>query len=442
MREKILDLCRDHFNSKDKPPFEAGKTELPASGKVVDAEDLVHLVDSSLDMWLTTGRFARDFEKKLATFVQAKGSLLTNSGSSANLVAFSALSSERLSQRKISAGDEVITVAAGFPTTITPIVQSGCIPVFVDVNLETSNIDVNQLEAALSVKTKAVVLAHTLGNPFDINAVKSFCDKHKLFLLEDCCDALGATYNGRHVGTFGEMGTLSFYPAHHITTGEGGAVFSTNQEILDIAASFRDWGRDCWCSPGKENSCGKRYDWQLGDLPEGYDHKYIYSHLGYNLKMTDMQAALGLSQLNKIDSFVAARRGNFALLTAGLEKAGLDEYFILPRATANSDPSWFGFLLTLKDGIGIPRKKIVTELNRRKIGTRLLFAGNILKQPAFKNVPFRQIGHLEHTDKIMMDSFWVGLWPGLGEEHLKYMVYVLSEVMQSLTATKGTKGVA
>lgn len=432
MRETILNLSREFFDSKKQLPFEAGKTEIPASGKVLDADDLVHLVDASLDMWLTEGRFAREFVKKLTKYVHAKGSLLTNSGSSANLVAFSALTSEQLGARKLGAGDEVITVAAGFPTTVTPIVQTGCVPVFVDVDLETSNINVNQLEAALSKKTKAVVIAHTLGNPFDIDAVRNFCDAHKLFLIEDCCDALGASYNDRHVGTFGDMATLSFYPAHHITTGEGGAVFSTNQELLDIAMSFRDWGRDCWCHPGKENSCGKRYDWKLGDMPEGYDHKYIYSHLGFNLKMTDMQAALGLSQLHKIDTFAAVRRRNFELLKTELIRAGLDEYFILPRATANSQPSWFGFLLTRKDTVGVSRKQIIMELNRRKIGTRLLFAGNLTKQPAFKNVPFRQIGILENTNKIMTDSFWIGVWPGLGQEHINYMVHTLSDVMAYL----------
>lgn len=432
MRDKILNLCRDYYDAKESVPFHAGKTPIPASGKVVDADDLVHLVDASLDMWLTSGRFAKEFEKKFAKFVEAKGSLLTSSGSAANLIAFSALTSHKLKERRIKPGDEIITVAAGFPTTIAPIVQAGCVPVFVDVELETYNIDVSQLESALSDKTKAVMVAHTLGNPFDIASVKQFCDKHQLFLIEDVCDALGSTYNGQHVGTFGDIATVSFYPAHHITTGEGGALFSNNREMLDIALSFRDWGRDCWCPPGKENTCGKRYDWDLGDLPEGYDHKYIYSHLGYNLKVTDMQAALGVSQLKKLPSFIAARRRNFDLLTQGMIKAGLDDYFILPRATANSDPSWFGFLLTLKDSARFNRKRILTDLERNKIGTRLLFAGNMIKQPAFKGVNYRQIGSLKNTDKIMNDAFWIGLWPGLTEVHINYMIKSLRDIMEIL----------
>lgn len=441
MREKILHLCKEYYASKAPAPFVAGKTIIPASGKVVDAEDLVHLVDASLDMWLTAGRFAQKFETKFAKYVGAKGSLLTTSGSAANLIAFSVFTSRRLGEKRLVPGDEVITVAAGFPTTVAPIVQAGCIPVFVDVDLETCNIDVKQLDAALSEKTKAVVVAHTLGNPFDLSAVRAFCDKHGLFLMEDACDALGATYGGQHVGTFGDIATVSFYPAHHITMGEGGAIFSKSQEMLDIALSFRDWGRDCWCPAGKENSCGKRYGWKLGDLPEGYDHKYIYSHLGYNLKVTDMQAAIGLSQLSKADNFVAARKNNFAFLTTLAIDAKLDDYFILPKATPGSDPSWFGFLLTLKDKSRFSRKAILSELNKRKVGTRLLFAGNIIKQPAFEGVRYRQIGDLRQTNRIMNDSFWIGLWPGLGEEHLRYMVGALSDIMKKMSELPGREAI-
>ena len=439
MRDKILNLCREFFHANSSAVFEPGKTVIAASGKLMDAEDLVHLVDASLDMWLTTGRFAKEFEKKFAKFVGAKGSLLTCSGSASNLVAFSALTSNKLKERKLKRGDEVITVAAGFPTTIAPIVQAGCIPVFVDVDLETCNIDVTQLDLALSDKTRAVMLAHTLGNPFNLTAVKNFCDRHNLFLIEDVCDALGATYQDKHVGTFGDMATVSFYPAHHITMGEGGAVFSNNKELLSIATSFRDWGRDCWCAPGKENTCGKRYECNLGDLPEGYDHKYTYSHLGYNLKATDMQAALGVSQLNKLPAFIEARRSNFKLLTEAMINAGLNDYFILPTPTPESNPSWFGFLLTLKDGTRFNRKRILQELDRKKIGTRLLFAGNIIKQPAFQGVQYRQIGDLKNTDKIMFDSFWIGLWPGLGAKQINFMVHTLNEIMKSIVLEEEQK---
>ncbi len=439
MRDKILNLCREYFHANNKAAFEPGKTVIAASGKLMDAEDLVHLVDASLDMWLTTGRFAKEFEKKFAKFVSAKGSLLTCSGSASNLIAFSTLTSNKLKERKLKAGDEVITVAAGFPTTIAPIVQAGCIPVFVDVDLETCNIDVTQLDLAISDRTRAVMLAHTLGNPFNLTAVKAFCDRHKLFLIEDVCDALGATYQDKHVGTFGDLATVSFYPAHHITMGEGGAVFSNNKELLSIATSFRDWGRDCWCAPGKENTCGKRYECNLGDLPEGYDHKYTYSHLGYNLKATDMQAALGVSQLNKLPAFVEARRSNFKLLTEAMMNAGLNDYFILPTPTPESNPSWFGFLLTLKDGNRFHRKRILQELDRKKIGTRLLFAGNIIKQPAFQGVQYRQIGDLKNTDKIMFDSFWIGLWPGLGAEQINFMVHTLNQIMKSIVLEEEQK---
>lgn len=411
--QKVVEIIDAIDEEAFLPQFRA----IPPSGKVIDKEDLKLLVESCFDLWFTEGRFAIRFEKEFARFTNTKRALLTGSGSSSNLIAFNALTSPKLSN-PIVKGDEVITVAAGFPTTVNPIVQFGCTPVFIDVDLETFNIDTHFLETALSTRTRAVVVAHTLGNPFNLEKVKEFCTKHSLYLIEDCCDALGATYKDQHVGTFGDLATCSFYPAHHITCGEGGAVFGSNLELVKIAESFRDWGRDCWCAPGKENTCGKRYEYSLGDLPHGYDHKYIYSHLGYNLKATDMQAALVLSQLKKAPRFIEARKYNFAYLDNVLRKKGLDEYFILPKPTPLSDPSWFGYLLTIKDRDQIKRVNLINKLDKCGIGTRLLFSGNMLKQPAYLNVPHRVVGVLKNTDILMEQSFWVGIWPGLDKSHL------------------------
>jgi CDP-6-deoxy-D-xylo-4-hexulose-3-dehydrase len=378
------------------------------------------LVDSSLDFWLTTGRFAEEFERRLAESFGVRSATLVNSGSSANLLAVSALTSPKLGSRRLLPSDEVITVAAGFPTTVNPIVQNGLVPVFVDVSLPTYNIDVKMLEAAKSDRTRAVLIAHTLGNPFDAAAVSEFVRKHDLWLIEDCCDAAGATYNGKKVGTFGDLATLSFYPAHHITTGEGGCVLTDKPLLKTIVESFRDWGRDCWCDPGKENTCGKRFDWQLGGLPRGYDHKYTYSHLGYNLKMTDMQAAIGVSQIKKLPEFIAKRRANFQLLRKGLQD--LENIFILPEATPKSDPSWFGFPLAVRREAPFSRNRVIAFLEHRKIATRLLFGGNLLRQPAYREVNHRVVGSLANTDFIMSQVFWVGVYPGLTPEMIAYMV--------------------
>ena len=432
-RTEIVELAKRYFNSYLKPAkFVPGETYLQPSGKVLDSEDCAQLIHASLDMWLTAGRFMDDFEAQLARDFGTKLSRMTVSGSSANLLAFTTLTSPNLRDRRIRPGDEVITVAAGFPTTVAPIVQNGCIPVFIDVDLDTHNVDVSQLEAALSDRTRAVMIAHSLGNPFDLAAVSAFCKQHDLWLIEDCCDAFGAKFNGQNVGTFGDIATLSFYPAHHITTGEGGAILSDSLRLIRIAESFRDWGRDCYCGPGKENTCGKRYEWKLGELPQGYDHKYIYSHLGYNMKASDLQAAIGLSQLKKLPGFVGKRRENFDYLSRKLRDAGMEDYFVLPKATPGSEPSWFGFLLTLRDGIGVDRTRLVRLLDERKVGSRLLFAGNLTKQPAFKDVEYRVASPLIHTDKIMHDSFWVGIWPGLGREQLDYISDQISRTLKEL----------
>ena len=416
-----IELLVEKYAAKkfEKKKFVPGEDVIPVSGKVLDERELKFMVNASLDAWLTTGKFNDEFEKKLANYLGVKHLITTNSGSSANLLAFSALTSDKLGDKAIKPGDEVIGVAAGFPTTVNPVLQFGGVPVFVDVDIETHNIDVNQLQSALSSKTKAIMLAHSLGNPFNLSVVMDFCKKNNLWLIEDNCDALGSKYNNQLTGTFGHIGTLSFYPAHHITMGEGGAVFTNDSQLKVIIESFRDWGRDCYCAPGKDNTCGKRFDWKLGDLPEGYDHKYTYSHAGYNLKITDMQAACGLAQLDKLDSFVQKRKDNFKYLSEKLKAC--EEFITLPKATENSDPSWFGFLVTLKDN-SFRRVDFLKYLDQSKIGTRLLFAGNLVRQPYMKNKNFRVVGSLKNTDHIMNNSFWIGVYPGLSHEMLDYVV--------------------
>ena len=426
IREKILELVAEyHAAAFPEKEFVPEQSSVPVSGKVFDAEEMQHLVDSSLDFWLTTGRFAARFEKEFAKVFGMRHALLVNSGSSANLLALSSLTSPSLGERALKPGDEVITVAAGFPTTVNPIIQNGLTPVFVDVKLPTYDIDPNKLEAALSEKTRAIMLAHTLGNPFDLGAVKKFADEHGLWLVEDCCDAVGATYDGKHVGTFGDVATASFYPAHHITMGEGGAVLTNRPRLKTLIESFRDWGRDCWCAPGENNTCGRRFDWQLGDLPYGYDHKYTYSHIGYNLKATDMQAAVGVAQLGKLEGFIEARRKNFAFLKEGLRD--LEEYLVLPEATPNSEPSWFGFALAVRPEAPFGRDDLVQHLESRKIATRLLFGGNLVRQPAYKNVEYRVVGDLTNSDFVMDRVFWIGLYPGLSEAHLGYVVETIHD---------------
>ena len=420
IRKKISDLVAEFAALQyEEQVFEGDNDVIPPSGKVIDGDELDHMVQASLDGWLTTGRFNAAFESRLSQYLGIKHVLTTNSGSSANLLAFMALTSPRLGERAIQPGDEVITVAAGFPTTVNPILQYGAVPVFVDIDLETHNIDATKIEAAISPKTKAIMLAHSLGNPFDLNKIKAICEQHQLWLVEDCCDALGATFNDQLVGTFGDIATLSFYPAHHITMGEGGAVLTNNSKLKSIAESFRDWGRDCYCSPGKDNTCGKRFCQQLGDLPKGYDHKYTYSHLGYNLKITDMQAACALAQMDKLDQFIATRRANFAYLKMKLQSCA--EYILLPEATENSEPSWFGFLMTLKPEAQTNRVDMINYLDQHKIGTRLFFAGNLTKQPYMKGRHFRVSGDLSNTDNAMLNSFWVGIYPGISLAMLDFI---------------------
>jgi len=399
--------------------FTPGATVVPPSGKVIGAPELGNMVEAVLDGWLTTGRFNDAFEQRLARYLGVKHLLTVNSGSSANLVAFSTLTSPRLGERAIRPEDEVIGVAAGFPTTVNPILQFGAVPVFVDVEIPTYNVDAAKIEAAISPKTRAIMLAHTLGNPYNLDVVTALCRKHELWLIEDCCDALGSTFDGRLVGSFGDIGTLSFYPAHHITMGEGGAVFTNNPDLKLIADSFRDWGRDCYCAPGKDNTCGKRFEWQLGDLPFGYDHKYTYSHLGYNLKISDMQAACALAQMDRLDSFVGARRRNFSYLRERLRSC--EEFLILPEATPKSDPSWFGFPVTLRDEAPVNRVDLLTYLAQYKVGTRLLFAGNLTRQPYMRGRNFRVSGELTRTDIIMNKTFWIGVYPGLRPEMLDFL---------------------
>ena len=432
LRTQILTLARDYYSAMGTTEFEAGKTYIPVSGKTLGGDDLANLVEASLDMWLTAGRFHDAFERALADSIGVKEARMTVSGSAANLLAFSALTSRLEStklRRPIESGSEVVTVAASFPTTVAPIIQNACIPVFIDISSGTQNVDVSLLEDAITEKTRAIMLAHTLGNPFDLGAVTEIAEKYGLYLIEDCCDALGAKYQGRHVGTFGDVGTLSFYPAHQITTGEGGAVFTSSKPLARTLESFRDWGRDCWCKPGDENTCRKRFGWQLGDLPFGYDHKYIYSHLGYNLKATDMQAAVGISQIKKLDDFVAARQANFDALYAAFSREGLDEHFELPSATPESEPSWFGFFLMVRQGSPLQRREVVTYLESRKIGTRLLFGGNLIRQPAMREVKYRVVGSLTETDKVMRDGFWIGVWPGIGPAQIEYMVDTFRELV-------------
>jgi CDP-6-deoxy-D-xylo-4-hexulose-3-dehydrase len=434
LRAKILELV-DQYHQVAFPQtgFVPGKTLVPVSGKVFDGEDIRHLVDASLDFWLTTGRFASVFEKRFSEFLGMKYSILVNSGSSANLVALSCLTSPKLGNRALKVGDEVITLAAGFPTTVNPIVQNGLVPVFVDISLPTYNVDVSQLEQACSDRTKAVMLAHTLGNPCDLEGVVRFAKDHQLWLIEDCCDALGSTYEGRMVGTFGDLSTFSFYPAHHITMGEGGCVAVKDRQLKILVESFRDWGRDCWCGTGEDNSCKRRFDWKLGDLPMGYDHKYCYSHLGYNLKATDMQAAVGVSQLKKLDDFTKIRKKNFNLLLRGLDD--LSHIFILPRATENSVPNWFGFPITLRDDAPFSRNDLVRYLEEHRIATRLLFGGNLTRQPAYRDVVFRTIGNLENSDTVMNRTFWIGVYPGLSDEMIHYVLEVLHQAPGALNGS-------
>lgn len=433
IRQQVLDLSSQYFSQAfPASEFEPGKTPVPVSGKVIDGEDIRSVVDSVLDAWFTTGRFAQEFERKLARFVGVRCASLVNSGSSANLIAVSALTSPKLGDRRLKPGDEVITVAAGFPTTVNPIIQNRLVPVFVDVRLPTYEIDVTQLEAARSDRTKAIIVAHTLGNVFDLDAMTEFARKNNLWLIEDCCDALGSTWRGRRVGTFGDIATFSFYPAHHITTGEGGAVMTDRPDLQVLIESFRDWGRDCWCHPGKDNTCGKRFDWQLGTLPCGYDHKYTYSHVGYNLKATDMQAALGLSQIAKLPGFIERRKENFKYLYDALKPS--ERFLLLPEATLGSDPSWFGFPIGVREGAPFGREELVRALDAKKIGTRLLFGGNLLRQPAYEGCAYRAVGGLENTDYVMNNVFWIGVYPGLTQPMLEFVVQVFRDFLAGVAA--------
>ena len=421
LRARARAVAAEYYEAALRPaPFVPGESWVPVSGRVFDATELQFLVDASLDFWLTTGRFASQFEREFARTVGVRHAILCNSGSSANLLATSALTSWKLGDRQLRPGDEVITVAAGFPTTVNPAIQHGLVPVFLDVDLGTYDIDVRRLEEAITPKTRAVILAHTLGNPFDIDAVTDLAKRHDLWLVEDSCDALGSTYRGKTIGTFGDLATVSFYPAHHITMGEGGCVLTNAPKMKTILESFRDWGRDCWCEPGKENTCGKRFDWQLGDLPHGYDHKYIYSHIGYNLKATDMQAAVGVAQLQKLPDFIARRRHNWRRLLEGLSE--LSHVFVMPRATDHSDPSWFGFALTVRPDAPFTRRELVQWLDARRIATRQLFAGNLLRQPAYRDMPHRVVGDLTNTDLVMQGTFWLGVYPGITDVMVDYMV--------------------
>ncbi|GKX63865.1 lipopolysaccharide biosynthesis protein RfbH [Pragia fontium] len=426
LRQQIAELVAQYAETAMAPKqFEAGKSVVPPSGKVIGTKELQLMVEASLDGWLTTGRFNDAFEKKLGEYLGVPYVLTTTSGSSANLLALTALTSPKLGERALKVGDEVITVAAGFPTTVNPTIQNGLIPVFIDVDIPTYNVNAALIESAVTDKTKAIMIAHTLGNLFDLSEVRRVADKYNLWLIEDCCDALGSKYNGQMAGTFGDIATVSFYPAHHITMGEGGAVFTKSHELKKIIESFRDWGRDCYCAPGCDNTCGKRFSQQFGSLPAGYDHKYTYSHLGYNLKITDMQAACGLAQLERVEEFVEARKANFKYLKAGL--ASCEQFLELPEATENSEPSWFGFPITLKEDSGVSRVELVKFLDEAKIGTRLLFAGNLTRQPYFEKVNYRVVGELTNTDRIMNQTFWIGIYPGLTHDHLDYVISKFEE---------------
>lgn len=421
LRARARALAAEYYDAAlRQPAFVAGESWVPVSGRVFDATELQYLIDASLDFWLTTGRFASQFEREFARTVGVRHAILCNSGSSANLLATSALTSWKLGDRQLQPGDEIITVAAGFPTTVNPAIQHGLVPVFLDVDLGTYDIDVTRLEEAISPRTRAIILAHTLGNPFDVDAVMALAKRHGLWVVEDSCDALGSTYRGKHAGTFGDLATVSFYPAHHITMGEGGCVLTNAPKMKTILESFRDWGRDCWCEPGKENTCGKRFDWQLGELPHGYDHKYIYSHIGYNLKATDMQAAVGVAQLKKLPQFIERRRHNWRRLYEGLSE--LSHVFVMPRATAHSDPSWFGFALTVRPDAPFTRRELVQWLDARRIATRQLFAGNLLRQPAYRDLPHRVVGDLTNTDVVMQGTFWLGVYPGISDVMVDYVV--------------------
>ena len=421
LKQQIFDLVEQyselHFEKKS---FDEGESIIPPSGKVLDADELKNMVEASLDGWLTTGRFNEAFEKRFSEFVKVPYAYTTNSGSSANLLAFMSLTSHKLGERALKQGDEVITVAAGFPTTVNPILQAGLVPVFVDIDIPTYNIDAQKIEAAVTDRTRAIMIAHTLGNTFDLDVVMAIAEKYNLWVVEDCCDALGTYYQGKHVGGFGHIATCSFYPAHHITMGEGGIVFTKERKLRKIIESLRDWGRDCFCEPGCDDSCGKRFGWQLGTLPHGYDHKYTYSHLGYNLKITDMQAACALAQMDKLPGFIEARQHNFNFLKERLKSC--EQFLILPEATKNSEPSWFGFPITIRDGANIDRVDLLKYLDKYKIGTRLMFAGNLTRQPYFEGLNYRISEDLTNTDKVMNDTFWIGVYPGLTKEMLSFVV--------------------
>ena len=429
LRDAIQALAKKYFESVNPPKeFRPGVDPVPVSGRVMFEDDLANLIDSSLDMWLTAGRFAHRFERDFARYMGARSSVLVNSGSSANLLAFASLTAEEFGERRIKHGDEVIGVAAGFPTTVNPILQYGCVPVFLDITIPTYDIDVRRLEEAIGPKTKAIMLAHTLGNPFDLDAVTRVAEKHGLWLIEDTCDAVGSRYRDKPCGSFGDLATTSFYPAHHITMGEGGSVLINRAGMNRVVESFRDWGRDCYCETGKENTCKQRFGWQLGDLPFGYDHKYTYTHVGFNFKVTDLQAAVGLSQLSKVERFVQTRKENFAYLKEAL--LDLEEFLILPAPTPNSDPSWFGFPIGIRKGSGLERSALLTELESNKIATRLLFAGNLLRQPAYRGIEHRVVGDLENTDFTMNNVFWVGIYPGLTRSMLDFVSEVLHECLK------------
>jgi CDP-6-deoxy-D-xylo-4-hexulose-3-dehydrase len=433
IRSEIFEHVREFYASKCQDVFIPGTSQINYAGRIYDEKELISLVDASLDFWLTTGRYAEQFEKDLADFLGVKYCLLTNSGSSANLLAVSALTSPKLGEKRLKAGDEVITTACGFPSTLNPIIQNNLVPVFIDVNLGTYNIQAEQIESAISEKTKAVVIPHTLGNPADLDTIMKIVKKYDLWFIEDNCDALGSRYNGKYTGTFGHISTCSFYPAHHITMGEGGVVLTSDPLLKKIIMSFRDWGRDCWCEPGCDNTCKKRFDWQLGDLPRGYDHKYIYSHIGYNLKATDMQAAIGVEQLKKLPGFIDKRKDNFNRLYQGLKK--YESYFILPRPTPHSDPSWFGFPILVRRDAPFSRENIVKYLEERKIATRMLFGGNLLKQPAYKEIQCRVVKSMTNTDCVMNNLFWIGVYPGLTKEMADYVKHCFNEFIGKISKT-------